>query len=482
MGASIGVVAIVLFISFFIFLALGLQVSLGIGLSSFIALLFSLPFDMTVIASAQKMITGLDNFALLAIPFFILSGNIMNNGGIAIKLVNFAKLLGGRLPGSLAQVNILGNMLFGAISGSAVAAEAAIGGTIYPLQKKEGYDPKYCASVNITSCPTGLLIPPSNVLIVFALVSGGTSIGALFIAGYLPGVVMGLGIMILAYMFAKKNNYPVEKKQSLLVSGGTSIGALFIAGYLPGVVMGLGIMILAYMFAKKNNYPVEKKQSLSEAIKITLDALPSLLLIIIVIGGIIKGVFTATEGSGIAVIYTLVLSLIYRNLNKAVMKKILDDTIKMTGIIMFLMAASSIMSWALAYSQIPQYITKVLLGISDNKYVILLIINILLLIVGTFMDMTPAVLIFTPIFLPVVTKLGMHPVHFGIVMVYNLCIGLCTPPVGNALFLGCAIADLKIEDIIKTILPYFVVMLVGLLLVTYIPAISLVLPKLFGLI
>ena len=192
--------------------------------------------------------------------------------------------------------------------------------------------------------------------------------------------------------------------------------------------------------------------------------------------------FTATEGSGIAVIYTLVLSLIYRNLNKAVMKKILDDTIKMTGIIMFLMAASSIMSWALAYSQIPQYITKVLLGISDNKYVILLIINILLLIVGTFMDMTPAVLIFTPIFLPVVTELGMHPVHFGIVMVYNLCIGLCTPPVGNALFLGCAIADLKIEDIIKTILPYFVVMLVGLLLVTYIPAISLVLPKLFGLI
>ena len=435
MGASIGVVAVVLFISFFLFLALGLQVSLGIGLSSFIALLFSLPFDMTIIASAQKMITGLDNFALLAIPFFILSGNIMNNGGIAIKLVNFAKLIGGRLPGSLAQVNILGNMLFGAISGSAVAAEAAIGGTIYPLQKTEGYDPKYCAAVNITSCPTGLLIPPSNVLIVFAL-----------------------------------------------VSGGTSIGALFIAGYLPGVVMGLGIMILAYMFAKKNNYPVEKKQSLSEAIKITLDALPSLLLIIIVIGGIIKGVFTATEGSGIAVIYTLVLSLIYRNLNKAVMKKILDDTIKMTGIIMFLMAASSIMSWALAYSQIPQYITKVLLGISDNKYVILLIINILLLIVGTFMDMTPAVLIFIPIFLPVVTKLGMHPVHFGIVMVYNLCIGLCTPPVGNALFLGCAIADLKIEDIIKTILPYFVVMLVGLLLVTYIPAISLVLPKLFGLI
>lgn len=435
MGVNIGIVAIALFASFFVFLILGLQVSVGIGLASFIAILLSLPLDMTIIASAQKMITGLDNFALLAIPFFILSGNIMNNGGIAIKLVNFAKLIGGRLPGSLAQVNILGNMLFGAISGSAVAAEAAIGGTIYPLQKKEGYDPKYCAAVNITSCPTGLLIPPSNVLIVFAL-----------------------------------------------VSGGTSIGALFIAGYLPGIVMGLGIMILAYIFAKKNNYPVEPKPEMSLVIKTTLDALPSLLLIIVVIGGIIKGVFTATEGSGIAVIYTLVLSLIYKNLNAKVIKKILDETIKMTGIIMFLMAASSIMSWALAYSQIPQYITNILLGISDNKYVILLIINMLLLVVGTFMDMTPAVLIFTPIFLPVVTSLGMHPVHFGILMVYNLCIGLCTPPVGNALFLGCAIADLKIEDIIKTILPYFIVMLIGLLLVTYVPAISLFLPKVFGLI
>lgn len=435
MGVNIGIVAIALFASFFVFLILGLQVSVGIGLASFIAILLSLPLDMTIIASAQKMITGLDNFALLAIPFFILSGNIMNNGGIAIKLVNFAKLIGGRLPGSLAQVNILGNMLFGAISGSAVAAEAAIGGTIYPLQKKEGYDPKYCAAVNITSCPTGLLIPPSNVLIVFAL-----------------------------------------------VSGGTSIGALFIAGYLPGIVMGLGIMILAYIFAKKNNYPVEPKPEMSLVIKTTLDALPSLLLIIVVIGGIIKGVFTATEGSGIAVIYTLVLSLIYKNLNAKVIKKILDETIKMTGIIMFLMAASSIMSWALAYSQIPQYITNLLLGISDNKYVILLIINMLLLVVGTFMDMTPAVLIFTPIFLPVVTSLGMHPVHFGILMVYNLCIGLCTPPVGNALFLGCAIADLKIEEIIKAILPYFIVMLIGLLLVTYIPAISLFLPKVFGLI
>ena len=435
MGVNIGIVAIALFASFFVFLILGLQVSVGIGLASFIAILLSLPLDMTIIASAQKMITGLDNFALLAIPFFILSGNIMNNGGIAIKLVNFAKLIGGRLPGSLAQVNILGNMLFGAISGSAVAAEAAIGGTIYPLQKKEGYDPKYCAAVNITSCPTGLLIPPSNVLIVFAL-----------------------------------------------VSGGTSIGALFIAGYLPGIVMGLGIMILAYIFAKKNNYPVEPKPEMSLVIKTTLDALPSLLLIIVVIGGIIKGVFTATEGSGIAVIYTLVLSLIYKNLNAKVIKKILDETIKMTGIIMFLMAASSIMSWALAYSQIPQYITNLLLGISDNKYVILLIINMLLLVVGTFMDMTPAVLIFTPIFLPMVTSLGMHPVHFGILMVYNLCIGLCTPPVGNALFLGCAIADLKIEEIIKTILPYFIVMLIGLLLVTYIPAISLFLPKVFGLI
>lgn len=422
----------VLFISFFILLAIGTPISIGIGLASFLTILINLPFDVAVIASAQKMITGMDSFTLLAIPFFILSGSIMNTGGIAIKLVNFAKLLGGRLPGSLAQVNVLGNMLFGSISGSAAAA---IGGTLDPLQKKEGYDPKFSAAVNIASSPTGLLIPPSGSLIVFSL-----------------------------------------------VSGGTSIGALFVAGYIPGILMGLSVMIIAYFIAKKNNYPVEGKVSFNEAIKIILDAIPSLLLIVIVIGGIIIGIFTATEASAISVVYTLFLSVVvYKSLTFEHMKTIFKDTIKMTGIIMFLIGASSIMSWAMAFSTIPQFITNAILGLSDNKIIILLLMNVILLITGTFMDLTPAILIFTPIFLPIATKLGLNPVHFGIMLVSNLCIGICTPPVGSVLFIGCGIAKVKIEEVVKELIPFFIGLVITLLMITYIPWISLGLPKLFKL-
>ncbi|WP_047384869.1 TRAP transporter large permease [Cetobacterium sp. ZWU0022] len=425
----------VLFISFFILLAIGTPISIGIGLASFLTILINLPFDVAVIASAQKMITGMDSFTLLAIPFFILSGSIMNTGGIAIKLVNFAKLLGGRLPGSLAQVNVLGNMLFGSISGSAVAAAAAIGGTLDPLQKEEGYDPKFSAAVNIASSPTGLLIPPSGSLIVFSL-----------------------------------------------VSGGTSIGALFVAGYIPGILMGLSVMIIAYFIAKKNNYPVEGKVSFGEATRIILDAIPSLLLIVIVIGGIIAGIFTATEASAISVVYTLFLSVIvYKSLTFEHMQTIFKDTIKMTGIIMFLIGASSIMSWAMAFSTIPQFITNTILGLSDNKIIILLLMNVILLITGTFMDLTPAILIFTPIFLPIATKLGLHPVHFGIMLVSNLCIGICTPPVGSVLFIGCGIAKVKIEEVIKELVPFFIGLIITLLMITYIPWISLGLPKLFKL-
>ena len=390
---------------------------------------------MAVIASAQKMITGMDSFTLLAIPFFILSGSIMNTGGIAIKLVNFAKLLGGRLPGSLAQVNVLGNMLFGSISGSAVAAAAAIGGTLDPLEKKEGYDPKFSAAVNIASSPTGLLIPPSGSLIVFSL-----------------------------------------------VSVGTSIGALFVAGYIPGILMGLSVMIIAYFIAKKNNYPVEGKVSFGEATKIILDAIPSLLLIVIVIGGIIVGIFTATEASAISVVYTLFLSVIvYKSLTFEHMKIIFKDTVKMTGIIMFLIGASSIMSWAMAFSTIPQFITNAILGLSDNKIIILLLMNVILLITGTFMDLTPAILIFTPIFFPIATKLGLNPVHFGVMLVSNLCIGICTPPVGSVLFIGCGIAKVKIEEVVKELIPFFIGLIITLLTITYIPWISLALPRLFKL-
>lgn len=427
--------ALILFISFLVQLGIGIPVSISIGISTLITALTTVPIDIAIFTTVQKMITGIDSFSLLAVPLFVLSGNIMNNGGIARKLVNFANVIGGRLPGSLAHANILGNMLFGSISGSAVASAAAIGGTMTPIQESEGYDPAYCAAVNIASAPTGMLIPPSGVLILYSL-----------------------------------------------VAGGVSISALFIAGYLPGMLMGLGTMTVAYIYAKKNNYPVAEKVSLSEGFKIFLDAIPSLMLIIVVIGGIVFGAFTATEGAGIAVLYTLILSLIYKSITWKSLKEILLNTGVTTGVIMLLVSASSAMSWIMAYTGIPQAISTAIMSVSDNPIIILFIMNITLLMVGTFMDLTPAVLIFTPMFLPIATHIGLHPVHFGIVLVFNLCIGIMTPPVGSVLFVGCSVANVSIEEVIRPLIPFFLVLIVTLFLVTYIPAISLMLPKLFGLI
>lgn len=417
--------------SFFFLLAIGVPISFAIGVSSFLTILLAIPFDSAIAVISQKMASGLDSFSLLAIPFFILAGNIMNRGGIAIRLIEFAKVLGGRLPGSLAHVNVLANMMFGSISGSAVAAAAAVGGTMAPLQKKEGYDPAFSAAVNITSSPTGLLIPPSNTFIVYSL-----------------------------------------------ISGGTSIGALFLAGYIPGILMGLGIMIVAYFFAKKHKYPVSPKPTFKEVTQRTLDALPSLGLVIVIIGGIIGGIFTATEASAIAVVYTLILSMIiYKEITLKELPSIILDAMVTTSIVLLLIGASMGMSWAMANADIPYTISDALLGISDNPIVILLIINIILLIVGTFMDMTPALLIFTPIFLPIVTELGMDPVHFGILMAFNLSIGICTPPVGSTLFVGCSVAGVKIDKVIKPLLPFYAVLIVTLFMVTFIPQLSLWLPK-----
>lgn len=424
---------LILIAAFTFFLVIGTPISIGIGLSSLVTALVVLPFDVAIFSAAQKMFTGIDSFALLAVPFFILSGNIMNRGGIALRLINLAKLIGGRLPGSLAHANVIGNMLFGAISGSAVAAAAAVGGTMAPLQEKEGYDKAFSAAVNIASAPTGLLIPPSGVLILYSL-----------------------------------------------VSGGTSVAALFVAGYLPGMLMGLSIMIVAYYMAKKNNYPIEPRRSTSEATKIVLDALPSLMLIVVVIGGIVAGIFTATEGAAVAVLYTFVLSMIYKTIKLSDIPELLLGTVVATGMILFLVASSSIMSWVMAFTGIPQAITNSIMGISDNFYVVLLIMNLILLVIGTFMDLTPAVLIFAPIFLPIATKFGLSPVHFGIILVFNLSIGIMTPPVGSCLFIGCSVANVKIESVIKPLIPMFIALLITLLMVTYIPAISLFLPKLFG--
>ena len=419
---------------FVVLLVIGAPISIAIAISSLSVMFMFLPPEMALLTASQTVANALNSFSLLAIPLFILSGSIMNTGGLALRLINFTKLFTGKLPGPLFQINILSNMLFGALSGSAIAAEVAVGKIIDPLQKKENYDPALSAAVNIASCPTGLLIPPSNTFIVYSLVSGGTSIAALFLAGYLPGILMGLGISLVAMFFSIKENYP--KQQSI---------------------------------------------SFQEKKEIIIQALPSLLMIVIVIGGVVGGVFTATEGSGIAALYSLVLSVIYKSLNAKKLKEIVVETVSMTGIVLFLISVSSIISWVLSYSKIPQIIAEELLSVSDNPIIIMLLINLILLCVGTFTDMTPAILIFTPIFLPIAKQIGFDPVHFGIIMTFNLCIGLCTPPVGSALFVGCSLSNIKIEEVFSKLIPMFIVLIITLFLIVFVPEISLFLPRAFGL-
>jgi tripartite ATP-independent transporter DctM subunit len=425
---------IVLVVSFGLLMILGVPISFCIGIATIATMLVTILPGPALTTVAQRMATGLDSFALLAIPFFILSGQLMNRGGIARRLIEFAKVLVGMLPGGLAFVNIMANMLFGSISGSAVAAASAIGGFMSPLMAKEGYDRDYSAAVNISSATTGLLIPPSNVLIVYSL-----------------------------------------------ASGGVSIAALFLAGYLPGILMGVLLMVAGMLIAIKRKYPVGRVDGWSDAIKKFLDALPSLFLIVIVMGGIVAGYFTATEASAVAVLYTFVLSvLVYREVKWSEIPSVLLSSASTTAIVMLLIGTSMGMSWILAYTNIPQNVSATLLSLSENKILLLLLINLILLIVGTFMDMTPAILIFTPIFLPVATGLGIDPIHFGIIMVMNLCIGLCTPPVGSVLFVGVGIAQTTIAKVIRPLLPMFLAMIGALLLVTFLPDITMFLPKLFG--
>ncbi|KGR75180.1 membrane protein [Ureibacillus sinduriensis BLB-1 = JCM 15800] len=432
---SAGIAGLILFAGVAFFLIIGAPISISVGIASMLAMFSMLDPANALQTSAQRMFTGMNSFTLLAIPFFILAGVIMNNGGIAMRLVNCAKVISGRMPGSLAQTNVLANMMFGSISGSGVAAAAAVGSTMAPMQEKEGYDRAFSAAVNIASAPTGMLIPPSNTLIVFSLVSGGTSIAALFMAGYIPGILWGIACMIAAYVIAKRRGYKSNEKVPFKV-----------------------------------------------ALKVFIDAIPSLLLIIIVIGGIIYGAFTATEGSAIAVVYALLLSFIYKTIKIKDLPRILMESTRTTAIVIFLIGVSTIMSWVMSFTGIPRLIADTLLGFTDSMIVILIIMNIVLLIVGTFMDPTPAILIFTPIFLPIVTQFGMDPVHFGIMVVFNLSIGTITPPVGPVLFVGARVAKLKIEQVIRPLIPFFAVTIVVLLIVTYIPELSLWLPKVFGLI
>ncbi|ELQ0109730.1 TRAP transporter large permease [Salmonella enterica] len=420
---------------FVVLLAMGAPIGICIVIASFSTMMLVLPFDISMFATAQKMFSSLDSFALLAVPFFVLSGVIMNSGGIAARLVNFAKLFTGKLPGSLSYTNIVGNMMFGAISGSAIAASTSIGGVMVPMSAREGYDRGFAAAVNIASAPTGMLIPPTTAFILYALASGGTSIAALFAGGLVAGVLWGVGCMLVTLVVAKRRNYRVF-------------------------------------------FTVQKGM----ALKVAVEAIPSLLLIVIIVGGIVQGIFTAIEASAIAVVYTLLLTMVfYRTLKIKDLPSILIQTVVMTGVIMFLLATSSAMSFSMSITNIPAALSDMILGISANKLVILLVITVFLLIIGAFMDIGPAILIFTPILLPIMAKLGVDPVHFGIIMIYNLAIGTITPPVGSGLYVGASVGKVKVEEVIKPLLPFYGAIIGVLLLITYIPEITLFLPRLLGI-
>lgn len=420
---------------FVVLLAMGAPIGICIVIASFSTMMLVLPFDISMFATAQKMFSSLDSFALLAVPFFVLSGVIMNSGGIAARLVNFAKLFTGKLPGSLSYTNIVGNMMFGAISGSAIAASTSIGGVMVPMSAREGYDRGFAAAVNIASAPTGMLIPLTTAFILYALASGGTSIAALFAGGLVAGVLWGVGCMLVTLVVAKRRNYRVF-------------------------------------------FTVQKGM----ALKVAVEAIPSLLLIVIIVGGIVQGIFTAIEASAIAVVYTLLLTMVfYRTLKIKDLPSILLQTVVMTGVIMLLLATSSAMSFSMSITNIPAALSDMILGISANKLVILLVITVFLLIIGAFMDIGPAILIFTPILLPIMAKLGVDPVHFGIIMIYNLAIGTITPPVGSGLYVGASVGKVKVEEVIKPLLPFYGAIIGVLLLITYIPEITLFLPRLLGI-
>ena len=419
---------------FVVLLAMGSPIGICIVIASFSTMMLVLPFDVAMFSTAQKMFSSLDSFALLAVPFFVLSGVIMNSGGIASRLVNFDKLFTGKLPGSLSYTNIVGNMMFGAISGSAIAASTSIGGVMVPMSAREGYDRSFAAAVNIASAPTGMLIPPTTAFILYALASGGTSIAALFAGGLVAGLLWGIGCMLVTLIVAKRHNYRVF-------------------------------------------FTVQKGMVL----KVSVETIPSLMLIVIIVGGIVQGIFTAIEASAIAVVYTLLLTVVfYRTLKLKDLPSILLQTVVMTGVIMFLLATSSAMSFSMSITNIPTALSNMILGISANKLVILLVITVFLLIIGAFMDIGPAILIFTPILLPIMIKLGVDPIHFGIIMIYNLAIGTITPPVGSGLYVGASVGKVKVEEVIKPLLPFYAVIIGVLLLITYIPEMTLFLPRLLG--
>lgn len=424
---------IVLIVGFIILLGMNVPIAIAIGLATLWAI--SAAGDLAAVdIIAPRLGTGIDSFALLCIPFFILMGQLLGRGGIARRLIDFAEAVVGRFPGGLAFVNTLACMFFGAISGSAAAAVSSIGGVMIPEMNRKGYGKNFNIALSSCAATTGLLIPPSNVMIVYALVTGSVSVAALFLAGILPGLLTGGCLMLASAVISYRHKY----------GAGQPVG-------------------------------------LREAVIRFWRALPGLLLILIVLGGIISGMFTPTEAASIAVVYALILSVvIYREVKPRELPQILLKTGMTTSVVMLLIGASMGMSWFMAFQDVPEHVSHAITAVSSNRIVILLMINVLLLAVGTFMDMTPAILIFTPILLPIVTHAGIDLIHFGMIMIANLCIGLCTPPVGTVLFLGVGVGNGRIHEVIRSFIPLFLMMIIALLIITYVPAVSLALPTLFG--
>ncbi len=473
---------LILIVAFFSLLLLNVPIAICLGAATVLAMLAigDLPAGYLV---AQRMSTGIGSFPLLAIPFFIFAGILMGESGMAQRLMDFASALMARFRGGLAYVNTLTCMMFGALSGSATAAVSSIGGFMIPQMEERGYGRPFSVALTSTSATTGLLIPPSNIMIVYAVVAGGVSVADLFLAGVVPGVLVGLLIMGVCFAANLKGDRPAallgELARSVRIAApAVAVVVLVLAGVFCGFFSASKAVALVAAFLFLRGIVLNRKIALDELACTFLGALPSLLLVVIVLGGILRGIFSATEASAIAAAYAFFLGVVvYRKIPFRRIPDILLRSAQTTAVVMFLIGMSQAMSWILAYESVPEHLSAGLLTISENPLVILLLINLLLLAVGAFMDMTPAVLIFTPIFLPVVVGLGFDPVHFGILMITNLCIGLCTPPVGTCLFVGCSVGRLPISRVIRPMLPFLVAMVVALMLITYFPELSLWLPR-----
>jgi tripartite ATP-independent transporter DctM subunit len=423
---------LILFGSLAILLVIGLPVAFSLGMASLATMVY---LDIPLVVAFQRMASGMNIFALMAIPFFIYAGELMNQSGIAVRLVRFAHSLLATVRGGLGLVNVASSMMFGAISGSAVASASAMGSTLIPIMQKQGYDTDYAVNVTATAATTGLLIPPSHNMIIYAIAAG----------------------------------------------GGVSIGSLFLAGIIPGILLGIGLMIAAYLVAIKRGYPSGEFPGWQSVLRHFISALPGLFTVIIILGGILSGVFTATESSAIAVIYTVLVAVfVYRSLDWNGFVTASINAVKTTAMILVIIGTAASFGWLLAVVEVPAQLSSALLSISDNPLVILLLVNIILLLLGTFMDMSPLIIITTPIFLPVMVGIGMDPTQFGIMLILNLGLGLVTPPVGNVLFISCAVGGIKIEDTLRSIWPFYIVFLAVLALVTYLPSTTLLLPSLFG--